>query len=109
MPSLRTLETRIAEGHEMTRLGIELAKDCGNTYRDSSEETRELFARAFFERIIVRDRGVVGIALSPPFESIVDESSITSRLRRQTGNKWNSPDRVVRRLRRLTEGRFDGR
>ena len=29
--------------------------------------------------------------------------------RRQTGNQSNSPDQVVRRLRRLTEGRFDGR
>ncbi len=48
-------------------------------------------------------------ALNPPFDSIVGESSIpvSGRQRRQTGNKWNSPDQVIRRLRRLTERRLD--
>ncbi len=104
---LETLDTRIAESHEMTKLGIELAKARGNTYRNVSDEPESSFARAFFQRIIVRDKRVVSVTLNPPFESIV-ESSTKTRSRRQTGNQSNSPDQLVRLLRRLTEGRFDG-
>ncbi len=48
--------------------------------------------------------------LNPPFDSIVDESSIpvSGRQRRRTGNQSNSPDQLVRLLRRLTERRSHG-
>ena len=57
---------------------------CAPGCRTVSDETREQFARAFFQRIIVRDKRVVSVTLNLPFESIV-ESSTKTRSRRRTG------------------------
>ncbi len=44
---LETVSIRIQRVHEMAALGVELARECGEAWRDASEAVRTMMAQAF--------------------------------------------------------------
>ncbi len=80
-----TLTERLAETAEVVRLALSLARDCGDAYRNSPPDLRQLWHEAVFERIVVKGRRVARITYREPFASLLSGGFVSTRSRRRTG------------------------
>lgn len=102
---LAILSERIAQTEELKRIALRLVENCQEAYGKASPETKKLFDKAFFKRLVVQQKKIAQVHYQAPFDTLLTAGFVSNAWRRTTEQIQN----FLERLRRLTEGRFDVR
>jgi hypothetical protein len=72
----------LEQTRELIRLAVNLAKNCLDSYRAASPETRKLLNQAIFEHTVVKDRRAAQASYAEPFATPLggsDKSGLVAR------------------------------
>ena len=76
----------MAEWQEILDLAIKFASNCAEAYRSANDRTRQLYNKAVFEQILVKDGEIEGVTYRAPFNMVFGvEKFEQGSMERETG------------------------